>query len=68
MNDVQDFIASRKAKTGVEICEMCGGVIWNIDGEKVCGDCQRKGVQCLKQIGQKLDISKKVKTGATRTR
>ena len=56
MNDVQDFIAARKAKTGVEICERCGG------------DCQRKGAECLKQIGQKLDISKKAKTGATRTR
>ena len=68
MNDVQDFIAARKVKTGVEICERCGGVIWNIDGEKVCGDCQRKGAECLKQIGQKLDISKKAKTGATRTK
>jgi hypothetical protein len=68
MNEIQDFIAARKAKTGVEICEMCGGVIWDIDGEKVCGDCQRKGTECLKQIGQKLVTSKKVKTGATRTR
>lgn len=68
MNDVQDFVNSRKAKTGVEICEMCGGVIWNIDGEKVCGDCQRKGTQCLKQTGRKSNISMQGKNGATRTR
>lgn len=57
MNDIEDFIGSRKAKTGVDICEACGGVIWDIDGERVCGDCRRKGTQCLKQIGQKLNIS-----------
>jgi len=35
-----DFIDKRRNDTGLEICESCGGVIWHIDGQKVCGDCR----------------------------
>lgn len=43
--DHQKMIERRKSQApGVDICPECGGVMFNIDGIKKCGDCgSRKG-------------------------
>ena len=36
-----EYVKLRRKKTqGVPICGLCGGVLFDIDGVMICGDCR----------------------------